>query len=102
MNDIYTDVSLFFRPLTAENVFSINANFYTEDGFLPNQRSIHEIEPKLYSAYYYFLSKVYEKSPITDESIQFLIPEVAEIICYYRYRRQALDIFQLYDLSCSP
>lgn len=74
MNDIYMDVSLFFSPLTAENIFSLNAKFCNEDGFLPNQRSIREIEPKLYSAYYYFLSKIYENSPITDASIRFLLP----------------------------
>src|SRR5437879_5840086 len=83
MNDIYMEVSLFFRPLTAENILSINAKFCAEDGFLPNQRSIHEIEPKLFSAYYYCLSKIYEKSPINDDLIQSLIPEVAGIICYY-------------------
>lgn len=83
MNDIYKDVALFIRPLTAENILSINANFCEEDGFMSNQNAVSEIEPKLYSAYYYFLSVIYESSPITQELIDSMIPNIAGRICFY-------------------
>lgn len=83
MDDLYKEIALFLRPLTARDIFIMNAQFCVEDGFMPNQSAKNDIEPKLYSAYYYFLSKIYERSPITYELIQKLIPDVAAIICFY-------------------
>lgn len=82
MDEIYKDVSYYFRPLKAENILSLNAKFCIEDVFSPNLSCINEIEPKLYSAYYYFLTEI-DKKTTTEAAIQSLLPEVAGMITYY-------------------
>ena len=83
MNDLYKDVSFFFRPITANNIYDINRQFCLEDGFLPNKTTITLIEPKLYSAYYYFLGKIDENNLVSQAAVRTLIPDVAGMICYY-------------------
>jgi hypothetical protein len=75
MDEVYTDVATYFKPLTAENILEINAAFCIEDGFLPNMNIIGLIESKLYATYYYFLSKINEKSHIDEKTVESLIPE---------------------------
>ena len=83
MDEVYTDVASYFKPLTAESVLEINAAFCEEDGFMPNQNALSEIEPKLFSVYFHFLSRIFEKNHVNEESINLLIPELAAIILYY-------------------
>jgi prophage maintenance system killer protein len=83
MIEVYRDVGLYFKPVTAENILEINADFCIEDGFGPNSNALGQIESKLYAAYYYFLSKIHEKNHINDLEVQDLIPEIAGIIAYY-------------------
>lgn len=83
MIEVYRDVSLYFKPLTAENILEINADFCIEDGFGPNGSVIGQIESKLYAAYYYFLSQIHEKKHINDNEVRNLVPEIAGVIAYY-------------------
>jgi hypothetical protein len=83
MIEVYKDVGLYFKPLTAENILEINADFCIEDGFGPNESVIGQIESKLYAAYYHFLSKIHEKNHINDNEVQILIPEVAGVIALH-------------------